>query len=170
MMKPKKSIYDHKIKALNSEEEIDLSKYKGKYMMLVNVASRCGFTPQYKQLQKLNEEREDLQIVGFPCNQFLWQENASEDKIAAFCSREYGVDFPITTKVKVKGSGKHPIYEWLTKRQNNGKGDYKVSWNFNKFLIDPEGNLVKHFGSNVVPDSREILSYIEKNETDQTKR
>ena len=110
------------------------------------------------------EKNKVMEVIGFPCNQFMWQENGSEDKIAQFCSMEYGVTFPITTKVKVKGSGKHPIYEWLTSKNKNGKQDATVSWNFNKFLIDPEGNLVKHFGSNVIPNSKEILRYIEVHE------
>ena len=159
------SIYDFEIQALNSDQVIDLSKYKGKYMLIVNVASRCGFTPQYKQLQELYQEKNEvLEVIGFPCNQFLWQENSSEDKIAQFCTANYGVTFPITTKVKVKGSGQHPIYEWLTTKDQNGKLDAKVSWNFNKFLIDPEGNLVKHFGSKVIPTSQEIVQYIEEYE------
>ena len=164
-MSSQNTIHDFEIQALNSEETIKLSSYRGKYMLLVNVASRCGFTPQYKQLQSMYEEKNKvMEVIGFPCNQFMWQENGSEDKIAQFCSMEYGVTFPITTKVKVKGSGKHPIYEWLTSKNKNGKQDATVSWNFNKFLIDPEGNLVKHFGSNVIPNSKEILWYIEVHE------
>lgn len=164
-MSSQNTIHDFEIQALKSEETIKLSSYRGKYMLLVNVASRCGFTPQYKQLQSMYEEKNKvMEVIGFPCNQFMWQENGSEDKIAQFCSMEYGVTFPITTKVKVKGSGKHPIYEWLTSKNKNGKQDATVSWNFNKFLIDPEGNLVKHFGSNVIPNSKEILRYIEAHE------
>ena len=155
------SIYDFEIKALNSDQVIRLSDYKGKYLLLVNVASKCGYTPQYAQLQELYESHHEvLEVIGFPCNQFLWQENGSEEKIAAFCSREYGVTFPITTKIKVKGSGQHPIYEWLTSKAKNGSLDAKVSWNFNKFLIDPEGNLIRHFGSNVIPTSNEISGYL----------
>jgi glutathione peroxidase len=164
-MKNQQTIHDFEIKALNSEEVIKLSDFKGKYILIVNVASKCGFTPQYKQLQSMYEEKNKaMEVIGFPCNQFLWQENGTEDKIAQFCSMEYGVTFPITTKIKVKGSGKHPIYDWLTDKRRNGKQDAKVSWNFNKFLIDPEGNLVKHFGSNVMPNSKEILTYIEEHE------
>ena len=169
-MKKQQSIHDFEIKALNSQEVIKLSDYKGKYMLLVNVASKCGFTPQYRYLQSMYEEKsQSLEVIGFPSNQFLWQENGSEDSIAKFCSMEYGVTFPITTKVKVRGSGKHPIYEWLTDKRRNGKQDVKVSWNFNKFLIDPEGNLVRHFGSNVLPGSKEILQYIEEYEAEMKK-
>jgi glutathione peroxidase len=164
------SIHDFEIQALNSQKVIQLSDYKGKYMLLVNVASRCGFTPQYKQLQSMYEEKNKvMEVIGFPCNQFLWQENSSEENIATFCSREYGVTFPVTTKVKVKGSDQHPIYQWLTSKELNGVADNKVSWNFNKFLIDPEGNLVKHFGSKVLPDADEILKYIEEYEAKKAK-
>lgn len=155
------SIYDFKIEALHSEEEIDFAAFKGKKILIVNVASKCGFTPQYEGLEKLNEEfGENLVVIGFPCNQFMFQESGSEEKIAAFCQKNYGVSFPMTTKVKVKGKSKHPIYKWLTTKDLNGVDDYSVSWNFNKFLIDEEGKLVGHFGSKVKPYSEEILQHL----------
>ncbi len=155
------SIYDYQITALDSEQLIKLSDYKGKKILFVNVASRCGFTPQYEGLQKLYEKyHEDLVIIGFPCNQFLFQESGSESKIATFCRNNYGVTFPMTTKVKVKGSSKHPIYQWLTSKELNGMGDFKVSWNFNKFLVDEKGRLLAYFGSSVKPHDKELTSYL----------
>jgi glutathione peroxidase len=155
------SIYDLSIKAINSDDYIDLSEFKGKFMLLVNVASKCGFTPQYKQLQKVYEENSrDLVIVGFPCNQFLWQENGSETKIESFCKTEYGVTFPVTEKVQVKGKNQHPIFKWLTTKELNAVGNFKVSWNFNKFLIDRNGSLIAQFGSKTLPDSDDILKNI----------
>lgn len=156
------SIYDYQIKALDSEEVIELSQFKGKKMLIVNVASRCGFTPQYQGLQQLYEKYGDqLVIIGVPCNQFLFQESGSEAKIANFCRTSYGVTFPMTTKVKVKGSAKHPIYQWLTNKELNGVGDFKVSWNFNKFLIDEQGKLMAHFGSSVKPFDNAIIQLLE---------
>jgi glutathione peroxidase len=155
------SIYDYKIEALNSDEVIDLSAYQGKKMLLVNVASKCGYTPQYEDLQNLYETyQDDLVIIGFPCNQFLFQESGSEEDIAMFCRKNYGVTFPMTTKIKVKGSDKHPIYQWLTSKKLNGVDNYAVSWNFNKFLIDEQGNLIGHFKSSVKPLDEKIVSHL----------
>ncbi|GJM30741.1 MAG: glutathione peroxidase [Cyclobacteriaceae bacterium] len=155
------SIYDYKIEALNSNEVIDLSMHRGKMMLLVNVASKCGYTPQYQDLQKLYETYQDkLVIIGFPCNQFLFQESGSEEQIAQFCQTNYGVTFPMTTKIKVKGANKHPIYRWLTSEKLNGVGDYAVSWNFNKFLIDENGRLIGFYKSSVAPFSEEIISHL----------
>ena len=156
------SIYDFKIKALNSEEVIDFSSFQGKKILLVNVASRCGYTKQYEALQQLYEQyHHQLVIVGFPCNQFLFQESGSESEIALFCTKNYGVTFPMTTKIKVKGSSKHPIYKWLTSRELNGMDNYKISWNFNKFLIDEEGKLLAHFASSVKPYDERILKHLD---------
>lgn len=161
MADPDPTIYDYKIEALNSDEIIDLSAYRGKKMLLVNVASKCGYTPQYEDLQKLFETYPDkLVIIGFPCNQFLFQESGSEDQIAAFCQKNYGVTFPMTTKIKVKGSGKHPIYQWLTSKELNGVDDYSVSWNFNKFLINEEGQLIGYFKSSIKPFDHQIVSHL----------
>lgn len=155
------SIYDFKIQALHSDEEIDFADFKGKKILIVNVASRCGFTPQYEGLEKLNQEfGDDLVIIGFPCNQFMFQESGSEEKIASFCQKNYGVSFQMTTKIKVKGRGKHPIYKWLTTKELNGLGDYKVKWNFNKFLINEEGELVGHFGAKVKPYDDELVGLL----------
>jgi len=154
------SIYDYRIEALNSDEVIEFSAFRGKKILLVNVASKCGFTGQYQDLQRLYEKYEDqLVIIGFPCNQFLFQESGSEAEISIFCRSNYGVTFPMTTKIKVKGSDKHPIYNWLTSKNLNGVNNYKVSWNFNKFLIDEQGKLLAHFGSSVKPFDEQILEY-----------
>ncbi len=157
-----KSIHDFKIEALNSDEVIDFSSFKGKKILIVNVASKCGFTRQYDDLEKLYEKYQDkLVIVGFPCNQFLMQEPGSEETIAEFCRVNYGVTFPMTTKINVKGKNQHPIYQWLTSKEYNGKDDYKVSWNFNKFLIDENGNLLEHFASKVEPFDEAIIKYLD---------
>lgn len=154
------SIHDFSIRALNSEEEINFKDFEGKKILVVNVASKCGFTYQYEGLEKLyNTYSENLVVVGFPCNQFLMQEPGSEEKIANFCSATYGVTFPMTQKIKVKGKEQHPIYAWLTSKAQNGKSDYDISWNFNKFLLDEEGKIIDHFGSKVKPMDEEITQY-----------
>jgi len=156
------SIYDFKIKALDSADVIDFSSFRGKKILLVNVASRCGYTKQYEALQQLYEQYQtQMVVVGFPCNQFLFQESGSETKIALFCKKKYGVTFPMTTKIKVKGTSKHPIYKWLTSRELNGVNNYNVSWNFNKFLIDDKGKLIAHFTSSVKPYDERILHYLD---------
>jgi len=158
-----KSIYDYKIKSLNSKEVIDLADYRGKMMLMVNVASRCGFTKQYQDLQRLFETYQDqLVVIGFPSNQFLFQEPGSEEKIESFCKSNYGVSFPMTTKIKVRGSKKHPIYNWLTDISLNGVNDTGVSWNFNKFLIDRNGHLVGHFKSTVEPFDHRIIDRLNR--------
>ncbi|MDH5398358.1 MAG: glutathione peroxidase [Cyclobacteriaceae bacterium] len=155
------NFHDFKIQALDSDEIIELAGFKGKKILVVNVASKCGFTPQYKDLQALYEKYQDkLVIIGFPCNQFGSQEPGTETLIQEFCSANYGVTFPMTTKVDVKGDDQHPIYQWLTSKTKNGKDDYKVSWNFNKFLIDEEGNLIDYFPSKVKPFDEEIVSHL----------
>ena len=156
-----KSIHDFKIQALDSDEVIDFKVYEGKKILIVNVASKCGYTGQYADLEKLYKTYQDqLVIVGFPCNQFLKQEPGSEEEIAQFCSSNYGVTFPMTTKIDVKGKDQHEIYQWLTSKELNGKDDYKVKWNFNKFLIDENGQLIDHFPSKVKPFDEAIVKYL----------
>lgn len=156
------TIHDFQIRALDSEEVIDLSSFSGKKILIVNVASKCGFTYQYEDLEKLYQQYQDkLVVIGFPCNQFLGQEPGSEEKIATFCSSTYGVTFPMTEKINVKGEGAHPIYKWLTDKEKNGKQDFKISWNFNKFLIDEDGKIMAHFSSNVKPLDEAITSLID---------
>ena len=157
--KKAKSIYDLKIKTLDGKSTIDLKKYKGKKLLLVNTASKCGFTPQYEGLQKLQEQyKGKLVIIGFPCNQFNEQESGSVSEIAEFCKKNYGVTFPLTEKIDVKGEKQHPIYQWLTQKKNNGVEDVTVGWNFGKFLIDEKGNYVAYFPSKVTPMSEELIS------------
>ncbi len=155
------SIYDYKINALESNEQIDLSSYKGKKLLIVNVASKCGYTPQYEDLQKLAMQYDDkLVVLGMPCDQFGGQELDSEIEIKQFCTEKFNVTFPMTTVIDVKGDNQHPIYQWLTKKSMNGKGDYTVSWNFNKFLIDENGQLLEYFPSKVKPMDEEIVKYL----------
>lgn len=154
-------IYDVQLKTLNMKDNIDLNAFKGKYMLFVNVASKCGYTPQYEGLQSLYEAKKDkLMIIGLPCNQFGLQEPGDSTEIATFCQVNYGVTFPISEKLDVKGSNQHPIYQWLTQKKFNGKDDYTVNWNFNKFLVSPEGELIAYFGSKVKPMSTELTSLI----------
>ena len=156
-----KSIHQFQIRALNSEEIIDFVQFEGKKILIVNVASKCGFTGQYKGLEELYQKYKDqLVVVGFPCNQFLMQEPGSEEKIANFCSSKYGVSFPMSKKVKVRGKEAHEIYQWLTKADLNGKSDYKISWNFNKFLLDENGQIIDHFSSKTKPTDVAILSHL----------
>ncbi len=155
------SIHDYKIQALDSDQTIDLASFKGKKILIANVASKCGFTPQYADLEKLSIQYDDkLVVIGFPCDQFLGQELDTEAEIRSFCTSEFHITFPMTTMVEVKGDNQHPIYQWLTKETLNGKGDYKVSWNFNKFLIDENGNLLAYFPSKVKPMDEEIVKYL----------
>lgn len=155
------NLHSFAIRELNSENMIHFSDFKGKKVLLVNVASKCGFTPQYEQLQMLYEQfAEKLVVVGFPCNQFLWQEPANEANIEQFCSQKYGVTFPMTEKIYVKGNKQHPIYAFLSKKEQNLMGDFKVNWNFNKFLIDEKGILISYFNSKVNPLDEQVVSKI----------
>ena len=139
-----------------------VAKYKGKKIMVVNTASKCGLTPQYKGLQELYETYKDsgFMIVGFPSNDFMMQEPGNNEKIRTFCTEKYGVTFPMMSKVKVKGKEKHPVYEFLTRAEKNGVADSKVSWNFQKYLIDENGFLVKHISPKTKPMDEEIISWI----------
>lgn len=140
---------------------ITLSDYKGKYILFVNVASKCGYTRQYEGLEELYQRHKDkLVIIGFPCNQFLGQEPGSEEEIAEFCTKNFGVTFPLSSKISVKGKDQHPIYTWLTSKELNGVEDNKISWNFNKILVSPEGKYLAYFDSKVEPINGEIESKI----------
>lgn len=141
---------------------IRMADYKGKYVLCVNVASKCGFTPQYKDLQALYERYQDnLVIIGFPCNQFLGQEPGDNTKIKGFCEKNYGVTFPLSTKIDVKGKQQHPVYQWLTSQEVDGLTGHEVKWNFHKFLVNPEGQLISVYPSKVNPLSPEILSRLQ---------
>lgn len=133
--------------------EQDLADYSGQVVLVVNTASKCGFTPQYKGLQALYEEYRDqgLVVLGFPCDQFAHQEPGTDEEIGAFCERNFGVDFPLMSKVEVNGSGAHPLYRWL-KSQKSGLLGGRITWNFTKFLIARDGTVVGRFGPNRKPE------------------
>jgi glutathione peroxidase len=143
-------------------ENLDLRKFKGKKVMVVNTASRCGLTPQYEDLQKLYKEfgGDDFEIIGFPANNFMKQEPGSDENIAAFCSKNYGVSFTMMSKINVKGKEIHPIYQWLTTKDQNGVEDNKVSWNFQKYLIDEEGKYVRMISPKEKPYNESVIAWI----------
>ncbi|PVY41086.1 glutathione peroxidase [Pontibacter virosus] len=153
------NFYSFKVESLEGKE-IDLSKYKGKKVLVVNTASECGYTPQYADLQKLHETHGDkVVILGFPANNFGGQEPGSEEEIAAFCQKNYGVTFQMMEKVSVKGDDQHPLYQWLAKNSPNND---EPSWNFSKYLIDENGKVVAFYPSKVKPMGEEILAAIQK--------
>jgi glutathione peroxidase len=156
------SIYDLNLSLNTLEgEKIDFSSFKGKKILFVNVASKCGFTPQYKELQELhNKYNEKLVVIGLPCNQFGSQEPGSSKEIASFCEKNYGVEFLITEKIDVKGDNQNPLYNWLTNKSENGKVNMGVKWNFQKYLVDENGNMVDYFMSSTNPLSSKITSLL----------
>ncbi len=157
-----KDFYKFKIRSIDGDP-IDLSAYKGKKILCVNVASECGYTPQYAGLQKLYEKyKSKLVIIGFPCNQFGGQEPDSAAKIKQFCTSTYDISFPLTEKIDVKGKNQHPIYQWLTSKKLNGVEDHEVKWNFNKFLLDENGQFLSYFSSKVSPMDSALVNLIEK--------
>jgi len=158
-----KSFYDFKVQTIDGEN-FDLSTLKGKKVLVVNTASKCGFTPQYEDLQKLYEKykSENFIIIGFPANNFMNQEPGSNQEIKQFCSENYGVTFPMMTKISVKGDDIHPLYQWLTEKGQNGVMDSKVKWNFQKYMIDEEGNLVDVASSRTNPLDEQIINWIEE--------
>ena len=154
------TIYSFKVKSIEGGT-IDFSKFKGKKILVVNTASKCGYTPQYEQLEKVYEQYKDkLVIVGFPANNFGEQEPGSDGEIQEFCKARFGVKFPLASKVSVKGDDTAPIYKWLTSKAQNGVLDATISWNFNKFLLDENGKMIAYFPSKVKPDDEEILKYL----------
>ncbi len=151
------SIYQYTVDGIDGEE-IDFNKFKGQKIMVVNVASECGYTPQYQQLQELYEEFSDkLVIIGFPANDFGGQEPDTNTAIKTFCTVRFGVSFPMAAKISVHT---HPIYQWLTKKALNGKLDSEVSWNFQKYLIDENGQLVTFYPSSTSPLEESILDWL----------
>jgi len=155
------SIYDVKINDI-SGNPINLNDYKGKKMLFVNVASFCGFTSQYKGLEELYKEYEDqLMIFGIPCNQFGNQEPGDAKEIMTFCENNYDISFIITEKVNVKGEEQHELYKWLTNKKYNQKKDSKVKWNFQKYIVNEDGNLLDYFVSTTSPQSSKIIKLIE---------
>lgn len=157
------NFHDLSIMNIDGKIKLNMSDYKGKKILCVNVASKCGYTSQYKDLQQLHETMSDkVVIIGFPCNQFGGQEPGTPEEITTFCEKNYKVSFTLTEKIDVKGSDQHPIYKWLTSKELNGKDNYSVKWNFNKFLIDENGALMAYFGSGTNPMSEEIVDLIKK--------
>lgn len=160
MLTAAKTLYDFKMKSIDGEI-IDFSKYKGKKVLIVNTASECGYTPQYKELEELNKMYGDKVVVlGFPANNFGEQEPGSNKEIASFCQKNYGVSFQLFEKVDVIGSNTCDLYKWLSTKELNGWNSQEPKWNFNKYLIDENGQLIKYFASSVKPMSEEILKAI----------
>ena len=154
------NFYELKIDSLQGKP-INLSIYKNKFILLVNVASKCGFTPQYKDLQTLSDSfKENLVVIGIPCNQFGKQEPGDSDEIEEFCQVNYGVSFLITEKIDVKGDNQHPLYTWLTSKKLNGKKSSSVKWNFQKYIVDKEGKLIDYYFSITKPLSSKITKHL----------
>ena len=143
-------------------DTFDFESLKGKKIMVVNTASKCGLTPQYEQLQAVYEKYggDDFVIVGFPANNFLSQEPGSDEEIASFCQKNYGVTFPMMSKISVKGDDMHPVYQFLTQKNRNGVIDSKVGWNFQKYLIDENGQLSKIIDPRTLPNDPEVINWI----------
>ena len=153
-------LYDIEIEGIDGGV-IDLNLYKGKKILFVNVASECGFTNQYEGLQELyTTYKENLVVIGLPCNQFRGQEPGTAAEIQTFCRLNYGVDFPMSVKIVVKGDAQHPLYQWLTKKEKNGKKNSSVKWNFQKYLIDENGALMDVFYSITKPMSKKITKLL----------
>ena len=159
----KETIYQFKVKDLNGNE-FDFANLKGKKIMIVNTASKCGNTHQYENLQALyiKYKDDDFVIVGFPANNFLRQEPGSDKEIATFCTQEYGVTFPMMSKISVKGKDMDEVYQFLTQKDRNGFKDSKVKWNFQKYLIDEKGEVVNVIKPRTMPDDKAIISWIEE--------
>jgi len=156
------SIYDVTINDIKGNP-INLNKFKGKYLLFVNVASECGFTPQYEGLEELYQKhKEDLVVIGLPCNQFGGQEPGSAKEIQQFCSKNYGISFLLTEKVEVKGEDKHTLYSWLTDKTLNGRSSSKVKWNFQKYIVSPKGELIDYFYSTTKPMGLKITSILKQ--------
>jgi len=154
------NIYDYSFTDINGND-VQLSQFKGKKILFVNVASKCVYTPQYDQLQELHEKYGDkLVIIGFPSNQFMKQEKGSDSEIASFCKKNYGVKFLMASKIDVKGKNQHPVYQWLTDKKLNNVKRSKVRWNFNKYLVDENGKLLARFKSKVKPTDEKIISLL----------
>jgi len=156
------SIYDLAINDI-SGNLIDLNEFKGKHILFVNVASECGFTSQYAGLEELHQQyKNDLIVIGLPCNQFGGQEPGAEKEIQQFCTKNFGVSFLMTEKIDVKGKMKHPIYNWLTNKNVNGKSSSSVKWNFQKYIVDGKGDFVNYFFSTTKPMSPKITSLLKQ--------
>jgi len=164
-----KSIYDFTVETIDGQQ-FSFADLKGKKVMIVNTASKCGHTPQYKDLELLNKAyKQKLVIIGFPANNFMNQEPGTNQDIKEFCDSKYGVTFPIMSKISVKGDDMHPLYKWLTSKSANGVIDSEVAWNFQKYLIDEEGNLVGFLKPAVKPLSDEVVMWVTKDQFTQAK-
>lgn len=157
------TIYQFKVKDIDGKT-FDFATLKGKKIMIVNTASKCGLTPQYEQLEALYDKykNKNFVIVGFPANDFMSQEPGSDKEIAQFCQLNYGVSFPMMSKISVKGKDMHPVYHFLTEKAKNGLEDNKVEWNFQKYLIDEKGHLVRVVSPRILPNDQSIIAWIEK--------
>ena len=157
------SLYDTKLNSIDGTPDV-LANEKGKVTLLVNVASKCGLTPQYEQLEQLEEKYkgQGFDVIGIPCNQFGEQEPGSPEEIKTFCSTTYGVTFPMTEKIEVNGDGRHPLYQELTRVADAEGVDGDIRWNFEKFLVGRDGNVVARFSPLVLPDAPEVVDSIEK--------
>ncbi len=158
-----KSFYDFKVKDIEGKE-FNLSSLKGKKVLVVNTASKCGNTPQYADLEKLYKEygNQNFVIIGFPANNFGAQEPGTNKEISSFCTKNYGVTFPMMSKISVKGADMHPLYKWLTSKKENGVMDSEVTWNFQKYMIDGNGKLVGMVDPKVKPYDEKILNWLRK--------
>jgi glutathione peroxidase len=163
MIQTDKSVYDYTLTDIDGKA-VNLGNFKGKVLILVNVASKCGLTPQYEQIESFYESWKDKNVVvlGFPANNFMGQEPGSNEEIKTFCSTKYGVTFPMFSKISVKGDDMHPLYQYLTKKELNGWHEGEVSWNFQKFLINKEGKLVKVFSPRTQVTSEEFLNGVKE--------
>lgn len=161
--KPMKSIYDFTMKDIDGKD-VSLADFKGKVLLVVNVASKCGFTGQYAGLEKLYQTYagKGLVVLGFPANNFMGQEPGTEAEIKNFCTLTYGVTFPMFAKISVKGKDIHPLYAFLTSKEKNPEHGGAISWNFNKFLIGRDGRILEHFDSRTAPDNPELIAAIEQ--------
>ena len=159
---PASTIHEFTLNSIEGQPT-PLSQYKGKVVLIVNVASRCGFTPQYAGLEALYAKYKErgFVVLGFPANNFLWQEPGTNEEIKAFCTRKYNVTFPMFAKVSVKGKDKTPLYQFLTDKNANPATGGEIGWNFTKFLVDKNGKVIARFGSSVKPESAELISAIE---------
>ena len=159
---PKGSIHSFVVKDLQGND-FDFSFLKGKKVMIVNTASKCGLTPQYEKLQEIYEQykTQNFEIIGFPANNFLWQEPGNSNDIQEFCTVNYGVTFPMMKKISVKGKNMHPVYQFLTKKSKNGVKDAPVKWNFQKYLLNENGELEKVISSKTQPNDTSITDWIE---------
>jgi len=158
-----KSIHQFKVTDIEGKE-FNLASLKGKKVMIVNTASKCGLTPQYEQLETLYQKYKgsNFVIVGFPANNFMGQEPGSNEEIASFCQKNYGVTFPMMSKISVKGKDQHPLYTFLTQKKYNGFDDSKVTWNFQKYLINAQGQVEKVVAPKTLPNDAEVIAWIEK--------